>query len=54
MKDLNGGTLDQIQGGSWLGDFGGGAACGFAIGMAIVSGGVLWPVAIFGCMWALG
>ena len=53
MKDLNGGTLEQIQGGSWLSDFGGGLACGAAIGFAIGTGGWAIPGAIGTCLWAL-
>jgi len=34
MRELDCTALENLQGGSWLGDFGGGMACGLAIGMA--------------------
>jgi hypothetical protein len=54
MKTMNGTTLEQIQGGGWLADFGGGMACGLAIGSAFGSGGIAIPIAIATCAWALG
>jgi hypothetical protein len=54
MRTMDGVTLEQIQGGSWLSEFGGGMACGISIGMAIETGGILVPVAIATCLWALG
>ena len=46
-------TLAQIQGGSWLSEFGGGLCCGIAIGEAFATGGILIPVAVGTCLWAL-
>jgi hypothetical protein len=55
MKDLDQIVLDELQGGGWLSDFGGGMACGLAIGGAgLVTGGLGIPLAIATCLWALG
>jgi hypothetical protein len=53
MKELDQIALDGIQGGGWLGDFGGGMACGLSIGLAAaIPFGV--PIAVATCLWALG
>ena len=53
MQNLDMIALEELQGGGWLGDFGGGMACGLSIGLALtIPVGV--PVAIATCPWALG
>jgi hypothetical protein len=53
MKDLDEVALGQLEGGSWLGDFGAGFSCGVAIGMAAATGGVLVLVAVGACLMVL-
>jgi hypothetical protein len=46
--------MQALHGGGWLAEWGGGMACGLAIGGAVTSGGALALVAIVTCAWALG
>ena len=54
MKELQETALQEIQGGSWLSDFGTGLLCGAGIAAAVESGGVLWVLAIGACSVAAG
>jgi hypothetical protein len=50
MKYLDEIALGQLEGGSWLADFGAGLTCGVAIGMAAGTGGALILVAVGACL----
>jgi hypothetical protein len=54
MRMIAEAELQAMHGGGWLAEWGGGFACGLAIGAAVTSGGIAVPVAIATCAWALG
>lgn len=53
MKYLDEVALGQLEGGSWLSDFGAGLTCGVSIGMAAASGGGLILLAVGACLMVL-